>query len=67
MAFGLVLLLGVLFLGAGLHVAGLDPALLAGIFAAGFILVGLFGVRIGIRQHRYLGRLRGRRRGSRTR
>ncbi len=67
MAFGLVLLLGVLFLGARLNVAGLNPALLAGIFAVGFILVGLFGVRIGVRQHRYLSRLRGRRGGSRTR
>lgn len=67
LAFGLVLLLGALFLGAAVNLGGLDPRSWVALFAIVFILIGVFGIRTGIRQHRFAGRVQGRRRNSRTR
>ncbi len=67
LAFGLVLLLGVLVFGAGINMPGLDPHAWAGAFAAGFLLVGIVGIRTGIVQHRGGGRVPGRRRDARAR
>lgn len=67
LAFGLILLLGVLFFGAEFAVPGLDPHLVAVVFADAFVLIGLVGIAMGIRQHRNAGGVPRRRRRSRTR
>ncbi len=67
LAFGLVLLVGLPFFGAGINMPGLDPHAWVGLFAAGFLLVGIVGIRTGILQHRGGRRVPGRRRDARAR
>ena len=67
LAFGVLLLVGVLFFGAGFNLPGLDPRYVAAAFVAVFILIGMLGIRTGIRQHRYAGAVLGPRRNRRKR
>lgn len=67
LAFGLVLLLGVAFFGAEFPVPGLDPHLVAVVFADAFVLIGLVGIAMGIRQHRNVSGAPRRRRRPRAR
>ncbi len=67
LAFGLVLLAGVLLFGAGFDIPGLDPHIVVVVFADVFVLIGLVGIAMGIRQHRDVGDARRRRPRSKAR
>ncbi len=64
LAFGILLLLGVLFFGAGFPISGLDPHLVAVAFADAFVLIGLVGIAMGVRQHNRVANVPRRRRRS---
>ncbi len=67
LVFAVGLLLAVLVYGVGVTGLGLDPRGVAYAFVAGFAALGLLGVRMGIRQHRYGGGVMGPRREMKNR
>ncbi len=51
LVFGLILLVGVFFFDAGFAIPGLDPHLVAVAFADAFLVIGVLGIAVGVRQH----------------
>src|SRR5574340_584838 len=51
--FGLALLVATLFFGYGIRGFGMDPQLTSYFFTFAFCLLGVLGMRLGVRQHRF--------------
>lgn len=52
LAVGLTFVGATLLFGWGIPMPGLDPQWTSYVAAAGFVLLGVLGVRLGVRQHR---------------
>ena len=62
----LSLIVATLLFGYGIRGSGLDPRLTAYVVGSGFVLMGVLGIAVGIRQHRSCGGNLGPPRNSKT-